>query len=218
MTAVGRLTHQKGFDLLIQAFSSIAAKHPDWKLVIWGDGDERGKLEAQRDALGLAARVEMPGLTSRPGEWIETADAFVLSSRFEGWGIALLEAMAAGLPVVAFDCEWGPGAMVTNGSDGILVPRNDVDALGEALDLVLSDSNLRAKLASNAQATAQKYRPDRILQNWDAVVSAAVLRGKQALSGLRVARELDGIIEERGKPRMIVSDNGSEFTSDAILQ
>ncbi|WP_042779447.1 glycosyltransferase, partial [Sinorhizobium fredii] len=135
-----------------------------------------------RDGLGLTTRVEMPGLTSRPGEWIETADVFVLSSRFEGWGIALLEAMAAGLPVVAFDCEWGPGVMVTNGSDGILVPRNDVDALAEALDLVLSDPNLRAKLGANAQLAARKYRPDRILQKWDDVVSAALQSVKQGKS------------------------------------
>src|SRR5690349_4287349 len=66
LTSFGRLTHQKGFDLLLKAFALVAPKHPDWKLVIWGEGDDRKSLEAQRDALGLQARVEMPGVTARP--------------------------------------------------------------------------------------------------------------------------------------------------------
>ena len=87
------------------------------------------QLEAQRDRLGLEGRVEMPGVTAEPGAWIETADVFVLSSRYEGWGIVLLEAMTAGLPVVSFDCEWGPRDMVTDGHDGLLVKDGDVEHL-----------------------------------------------------------------------------------------
>ncbi|RYG96696.1 MAG: glycosyltransferase family 4 protein [Alphaproteobacteria bacterium] len=176
LTAVGRLTHQKGFDLLLKAFAQIAAKHPDWRLVIWGEGDDRMALETLRRALGLQERVEMPGVTSKPGLWVETADVFVLSSRYEGWGIVLLEAMAARLPVVSYECEWGPGAMVTNGDDGILVPCENIDALAAALDTMLSDVNLREAMAANAAITAQNYLPERILARWDDVLLSAVGR------------------------------------------
>lgn len=174
LAAVGRLTHQKGFDLLLEAFALIAPKHPDWRLVIWGEGDDRKALEAQRDALGLKEQVEMPGVTSRPGLWIETADVFVLSSRYEGWGIVLLEAMAAGLPVVSFECEWGPGTMVMHRVDGILVPRENVLALAKALDEMMSDTTGREKMAAAAAVTARNYMPEYILARWDEVVSAAV--------------------------------------------
>ncbi len=113
-------------------------------------------------------------MTQRPGLWVETADVFVLSSRYEGWGIVLLEAMAAGLPVVSFECEWGPSDMVKHGEDGILVPSNDVDALAEALSGVLGDGELRGRLATNAEASAKRYLPERILSQWDAVASSAL--------------------------------------------
>ncbi|NJM31140.1 MAG: glycosyltransferase family 4 protein, partial [Rhizobiales bacterium] len=115
LTAVGRLVPQKGFDILLSAFAEIAPAFPEWKLVIWGDGPERANLEQIRDRLDLGRRVELPGLSARPGSWMETADAFVLSSRFEGWGNVLTEAMAAGLPVVSFDCPWGPRDMIEDG-------------------------------------------------------------------------------------------------------
>ncbi|WP_331376183.1 glycosyltransferase family 4 protein [Sinorhizobium chiapasense] len=176
LAAVGRLTHQKGFDLLLEAFSRVSKTYPEWKLVIWGEGDERRKLEALRDTLGLRGRVEMPGVTPHPGLWIETADVFVLSSRYEGWGIVLLEAMAAGLPVVSFECEWGPGAMIRNSSDGILVPQGDVEALAKALAEVLGDRSLRERLAMSAEVSARRYSPERILSEWDALAFCALNR------------------------------------------
>ncbi|MCA1439302.1 glycosyltransferase family 4 protein [Ensifer sp. IC4062] len=176
LTAVGRLTRQKGFDLLLEAFAKIASKRPEWKLVIWGEGNARKELEALRDALGLTDRVEMPGVTERSGLWLETADVFVLSSRYEGWGIALLEAMAAGVPVVSFACEWGPTDMVRHGEDGILVSSGDVNALAEALANVLGDGALRMRLAANAKASAKRYSSEHILSQWDALASSALQR------------------------------------------
>lgn len=189
LTAVGRLTRQKGFDLLIEAFARIATRHPEWKLVIWGEGDDRKSLEALRDALDLKDRVELPGVTQRPGLWVETADVFVLSSRYEGWGIVLLEAMAAGLPVVSFACEWGPSDMVKHGEDGILVPSNDVDALAEALSRMLGDGELRSRLATNAEASAKRYLPERILSQWDAVASSALKHSAREHAATRSAAE-----------------------------
>ena len=129
LTAVGRLVPQKGFDLLLPAFANICRDFPGWTLVIYGEGHERRNLERLRDELGLKDCVQFPGVSDRPGSWVEATDVFVLSSRFEGWGIVLLEAMSAGLPVVSFDCEFGPREMITNDVDGLLVSNGDVAAL-----------------------------------------------------------------------------------------
>jgi glycosyltransferase involved in cell wall biosynthesis len=177
LAAVGRLVPQKGFDLLLPAFAEIAPRFPDWTLVIWGEGEKRAQLEQQRDSLGLRDRVRLPGVSDRPGAWVETADAFVLSSRYEGWGIVLLEAMAAGLPVVSFDCEWGPREMVADGIDGLLVPREDVTALARALAAVVGDPGLRARLGEAARASAQRFTPDKVVAGWDAVVDDALRAG-----------------------------------------
>jgi glycosyltransferase involved in cell wall biosynthesis len=129
LVAVGRLVHQKGFDLLLRAFARIAPEHPQWTLTIWGEGDRRRQLEALCTELGLLEQVALPGLTERPGQWLEDAEVFVLSSRFESFGNVITEAMVAGLPVVAFDCPWGPGEILRDGEDGLLVPPEDVGAL-----------------------------------------------------------------------------------------
>ncbi|MBX9459775.1 MAG: glycosyltransferase family 4 protein [Rhizobium sp.] len=176
VAAVGRLTHQKGFDILLEAFAKIEAFFPDWRLVIWGEGDDRGKLEERRRALGLEGRVEMPGVTAKPGQWVECADVFVLSSRYEGWGIVLLEAMAAGLPVVSFDCKWGPASMISHDEDGLLVPPEDPVALAEGLARLLSDEGLRARLSLRATETTKRYSKDRVLAQWDEVADSVLVR------------------------------------------
>lgn len=181
VTAVGRLTNQKGFDLLLEAFAQIAPDFREWKLVIWGEGDDRGQLEAQRDRLGLAGRVDMPGVTIEPGAWIESADIFVLSSRYEGWGNVLLEAMASGLPVVSADCEWGPREMVTDGHDGLLFKAGDVAALARSLARVIGDPHLRERLGHNAFLTAQKYSPGRVMADWDRLLETVFTRDATAV-------------------------------------
>lgn len=178
VTAVGRLTHQKGFDILLEAFAKIEGAFPDWRLIIWGEGEDRDKLEKMRRALGLDGRVEMPGVTARPVQWVETADVFVLSSRYEGWGIVLLEAMAAGLPVVSFNCRWGPATMITDGEDGLLVVPEHAEALATSLARVLSDEALRTRLSSRAAETAKRYARGRILEQWDGV-ARSVLSSRQ---------------------------------------
>ncbi|SFG42520.1 glycosyltransferase, partial [Ensifer sp. OV372] len=91
-----------------------------------------------------------------------------------GWGIALLEAMAAGLPVVSFACEWGPTDMIANGDDGILVENGDINALAEALSNLMGDETLRARLAANAEANVRRYDAEHILSQWDAVALSAL--------------------------------------------
>lgn len=177
LAAVGRLDRQKRFDLLIGAFARVAEAAPDWRLVIWGEGEERERLEALRDEVGLAGRVELPGVTPRPGGWIETADAFILSSDYEGWPNALAEAMAAGLPIVSTDCEFGTTSLIDHERTGLLTPVGDVDAMADALKRFLGDADLRRRLAANAAEEAKQYTVEAIAAKWDAVIAGALARG-----------------------------------------
>lgn len=109
---------------------------------------------------------------------METADVFVLSSRYEGWGIVLLEAMAAGIPTVSFRCQWGPEEMISDGEDGILVEREDIDALATALGRILRDPLLRYHLGRDAEQSARRFTQERVLAEWDAVAAAAKAAGR----------------------------------------
>lgn len=171
LAAAGRLTWQKGFDMLIDAFAEIADRHPDWMLVIWGEGEAREALEHQVARHGLETRIHLPGNSRSPAEWIRKSDAFVFSSRYEGFGNALGEAMAAGLPVVSFDCDYGPREMIRDGDNGILVPPNDIGGLAEALDRLLRDPDLRTRLGDAARSIADRYRPSAITALWDELLA-----------------------------------------------
>jgi len=131
--AAGRLVGLKNFPLLLRAFAKIAAEKPDLNLVILGEGDDRAELETLRAELGLQERVSLPGFTDNPYPWLKHAAAFVLSSNWEGLPTVLIEALAAGVPVVSTDCPSGPSEILEGGRLGRLVPVNDVDALATAL-------------------------------------------------------------------------------------
>ncbi len=174
LVAVGRLVPQKGFDLLLEAFAMIADQHPDWTLSIWGEGSDKAKLESQRNALGLQNRVVFAGRSPRPSSWLSEAGAFVMSSRYEGWGNALLEALGSGLPCVSFDCMWGPSEMIENGVNGLLVQSENVPALASALSRVMGDSALRVSLSHSALASAKRFSKSEILLRWDQVLQETV--------------------------------------------
>jgi glycosyltransferase involved in cell wall biosynthesis len=173
VTAVGRLVHQKGFDLLLQAFAEVAKERADWSLVIWGDGPDREALEALRDKFGLRDRVTLPGLTGRPRAWVEEAAIFVLSSRYEGFSNVLVEAMASGLAVLAFDCPWSPDELITHEVDGLLVPPEDVKALAAALRRLSVEPGLRLRLGDAARRKAARFDSDRVIPMWDQVLTGA---------------------------------------------
>lgn len=175
LIAVGRLDEQKGFDLLLEAYSRIEADFPQWSLIIRGEGRLRPKLEALRDELGIQKRVSFPGITAEPGTWVDEGEVFVLSSRYESFGNVLTEAMVAGLPIVSFDCPFGPGDIITRDVDGILLPPEDVDALTSALAEIMRNSDLRQRLSSAAQDNVRRFDRQKVMQRWDAL-AADVLR------------------------------------------
>ncbi len=168
--AMGRLTHQKGFDLLIGAFASIAGARPDWDLVILGEGSERSALAAEIERLGLSTRVTMPGNDPRPLQALRRADLFVLSSRYEGFPNALCEAMACGLPVISFDCPSGPADIIRDGVDGLLVPPEDGGALAAAMMDLTGNAERARELGERAVAVATRFSVERIAAEWERVL------------------------------------------------
>jgi glycosyltransferase involved in cell wall biosynthesis len=193
--AAGRLTPQKGFDLLIRAWEPLAARHPGWRLRIHGSGKDRDALQAQIDAAGLGGMITLAGPTKQLGAAFARASLFVLSSRFEGFGMVLVEAMGKGLPVVAFDCPRGPADIVTPGHDGLLVPAQDVGGLTAALEQLMTDPVRRRAYGEAALGTAEAYRPGEIGARWEALL-AELDAGVNPASG-------------RGRPRARASTSTS---------
>jgi len=172
--AVGRLAAEKGFDKLITAFSRLTRMHTDWSLTIWGEGSERSGLEQLVRELRLEGRIALPGATRSIHEKLLEADLFVLSSCYEGFPNALCEAMACGLPVISFDCPSGPRAIIGNGVDGMLVPPGDIDALTDAMHLLMTDESLRARLAGSAVKILERFKMERVMDMWEDTIAQSL--------------------------------------------
>jgi len=169
--AVGRLTWQKGFDLLLRAFAACHTEHPEWSLVVLGEGEERGALLEQARRLGIASAVALPGYVDRAAVLLRRGDLFVLSSRYEGFPNALLDAMMCGLPVIATDCPSGPRQIVRNGVDGVLVEPDNVDALSAAMKRLMESPDLRRRLASRSVEVSERFSMPRVLHQWDTLLA-----------------------------------------------
>ena len=152
---VGRLLRQKGYDRLIRAVAAL--QRPDVRLALVGDGPDRAALQSQANELGIGDRLIMPGFVRQPMQWLAAADLFVLSSRWEGFGHVIVEAMAAGVPVIAFDCPHGPRDIVRNRENGILVPEGDEAALAAAMSELLDNRDFAMALAAQAKADAVRF-------------------------------------------------------------
>jgi glycosyltransferase involved in cell wall biosynthesis len=170
--AAGRLTPQKGFDLLIPAFADVVREHPGWQLRIHGAGPQRAELRQAILDHDLYNLVFLMGPTPVLGAALAQGSIFVLSSRFEGFGMVIVEAMSKGLAVVSFDCERGPAEIISNGEDGLLVPALDTNALAAAITALASDRERRAQLGAAAVQTARRYDRVAIGARWDELLGA----------------------------------------------
>jgi GalNAc-alpha-(1->4)-GalNAc-alpha-(1->3)-diNAcBac-PP-undecaprenol alpha-1,4-N-acetyl-D-galactosaminyltransferase len=172
--AIGRLHPQKGFDLLIKAFHRIQDQCPGWQLTILGEGPLRSQLEDLRDQLQLTSRVHLPGLVTNIPDYLRQADLFVMPSRFEGFPMALCEAMAYGLPVLAADCLSGPRDIIEDGVNGVLVPTEDIDALAAKLLALMSDSTQREKLAHYAPQILDRFGLEQVMALWQSAIDRVI--------------------------------------------
>lgn len=164
---LGRLSPEKGFDLLVRAFARLRTRFPQWQLYIFGEGPERPRLEALVSDLGLEGCVTLPGILAEPAAALSAGDLFVLSSHIEGFSLALCEAMACGLPAVATDCSSGPREVMRNGADGLLVPPGDDEALAAAMAQLMGDADLRAKFSALGREVVRRYSLDSVMLHWD---------------------------------------------------
>lgn len=165
--AAGRLVHQKGFDLLIRAFGTVARDVPAMRLAIAGEGPDEASLRALAAELGLSARVLFLGRVSALPALMREATAFILSSRFEGFPNVLLEALDQGVPTIATDCPGGSREILRDGTCGLLVPCENVTALAEAIRRLIGDTALQQELSRAGRTVAAEYRIERIIPEWE---------------------------------------------------
>lgn len=164
--AVGRLHAQKGFDLLIQSWQLIAARHPDWQLVVYGHGGDLQKLQQQLEKAGLTSSMTFAGATDNIYKEYQDSAFYVMSSRYEGWGLVLVEAMSCGLPCVSFDCPYGPSDIIRDGEDGLLVENGNIQQLAEKMELLINNKELRERLGVRARLNAARFTSDNIMPQW----------------------------------------------------
>lgn len=169
LLAVGRLDAVKNYHVLVGVFAQLASRHPDWDLVILGEGPQRPALEAAIAAGPAAARIHLPGIAGNVAEWYARARLYVMSSHSEGFPNSLAEALVHGLPAVSFDCDTGPRDIIRHGLDGLLVPVEDADALARALDRLMGDAALRAEFAAHAREARERFSLERIVGMWESL-------------------------------------------------
>lgn len=163
---VARYSHEKGIDLLLTAWKEVESQIDDWRLDVFGEG-ERFPYEQLIDNLGIdRARCALNGRTTDVEKEYCDSSIFVLSSRFEGFGMVIVEAMACGLPVVAFDCPWGPQAIISDGEDGLLVENGNTSALAQGLIALMKDDGKRKAMSEAALRNVQRFQIEHIAKQW----------------------------------------------------
>jgi len=167
IVTMGRLVKQKNQEMLIHAFSLFNKEFPDYSLTIYGEGEEREKLQSVIESNQLQSKISLPGSTEDVLNKIKSATLFVLSSDFEGMPNALMEAMAVGLPCVSTDCPCGgPSELIQNGKNGILVPVGDATTMAEAMKKIISERDYAKSLGKEATHINETHSMDKICKQW----------------------------------------------------
>lgn len=165
--AVGRLATEKGFDLLIPAFANAVQDNPQWSLAIVGEGHQREALQKLIEEHNAEQNIKLIGSVGNISDWYQRAEVYVMSSRFEGFGNTLAEAMAHGCACLSFDCDVGPSAIIQEPLEGVLVPSGNLSLLTEELSRLLANDQHRARLQDNAQVTLTRFSEETIVQRWN---------------------------------------------------
>ena len=160
----GRLIEQKGVFDLLKIWSIVYAKHPDWQLDIYGDGELRDELEKRIDKMNIGVKLHLP--TAKIMDKFCDSSIFVLSSIFEPFGLVIVEAMSCGLPVVSFDCPYGPSGIISDGKDGFLIPNRDVQLFADRVCELIESYDLRKKMGAQGAKSSQRYSAEKIMPQW----------------------------------------------------
>ncbi|MFE3517099.1 glycosyltransferase [Streptomyces sp. NPDC059166] len=167
VASIGRLTDQKGVDMLLDAWALVAPRRPDWRLDVYGTGEDEAELRARCTGLGLDGSVEWRGRTDDVPGALAGSSVFVQSSRGEGFPLALLEAMASGVPCAAFDCAPGVREIVRDGEDGLLAPAGDIGALADRLLRLTGNPRMRDAMGDRARVNVQRFSEAEIIGRWE---------------------------------------------------
>lgn len=170
--AVGRYTHQKGFERLIKAWAIVHKTNPDWKLEIIGDGEERQMLLQFIFDLGLSDCISLKPFTADMNSVYLGASIIAMSSRYEGLPMTLIESQAYGIPAVSFDCQCGPKDIINDGANGFLVPEGDCTSLANRLCQLIEDENLRKQMGAAAKLASKRYDEEAIMNQWEELFNA----------------------------------------------
>lgn len=169
--SLGRLTYQKGYDMFLNAWAIIEEKHPDWCVEIYGVGKDLKDLEILKKKLALK-KIHFRGLATDSKIVYTKASFYVMSSRFEGLPMVLIEAQTLGLPIVSFDCPHGPSDIIKNGVNGILVENGNVEKLALAIEKLIENNEFRKQLSVKSLENAKKYNLENIFNQWETVLNA----------------------------------------------
>lgn len=167
---IGRLVPQKGPEYLVETAQHILKKYPDWQWILLGEGEMRPILEDKIRDEQLENRLILKGNVQNVSDYLQRSQIYVMTSRYEGLGMCLLEAKAQGLPCVAFDVPMGPAELIIDGTNGYLIPAFDCSMMAEKIERIIEDKELRERFSLNARLGMEKYRPDFILAQWNQIL------------------------------------------------
>lgn len=165
--AVGRLEYQKGFDILIDLWKKVNEIRNDWILEIYGEGNERKKLENKIKEYRLEDKILLKGIEENIGSKYLENSIYIMTSRFEGMPMVLLEAQSYGLPIVSFDCPCGPRDIITNGKDGYIINFGNIEEMVNKILKLIENYDLRKDFSKNAIKNVDKYSKDKIIKKWE---------------------------------------------------
>ena len=170
----GRLAHQKGFDMLVDVADIVLRKHPDWQWHIYGEGEKREFLEAKIAKYGLSEKVVLKGYASNMNEIYSRYSLFAMTSRFEGFGLVLCEAMAGKLPLVAFDVESGPNELIGDNSNGFLVPPFNIEQMADKICELIENSALRKSFSDASAKKFENFSLEAFSSKWNALIASVL--------------------------------------------
>lgn len=169
LISVGRLEGQKGYDILIDICSKFLSKYPEWKLKIFGEGNLKKELQSQIEKFKLENQILLMGTTNKIEEEYLKSDIYIMSSRFEGFPMVLLEAASYSLPIISFDCPSGPSDIIENGVNGFLIKNFDVKEMQRKIEILMNDENLRKEMSKNGKEKIKEFSKEKVLKKWKTI-------------------------------------------------